>query len=153
GPLLKAGNTTSKRKTNTMQYFGRIMTDRLSWNELFLQAELRYSHMNTRALAFVGAMLVLSAVQEDKVTLPGRVTDVTGKPIPGVEVVANYTEVNRIPRFTSSDEAGEYVISGLAAERIQVTARLAGFRDEQKAIYAAATRFNTVDFTMTVVPL
>jgi hypothetical protein len=128
------------------------MTDRFSWNELFLQAKLRYSSMYTRGLAFVAAMLVL-VVQDHGLSVRGRVTDVTGKPIPGVEIVANYSEVKRIPRLTLTDEAGDYVISRLAAERIKVTATLAGFRDEQKAIYVADTRPNTVDFTMTVVPL
>jgi hypothetical protein len=129
------------------------MTDRFSWNELFLQAKLRYPHMYIRAVAFVVAMLALSAVQDHGLSVRGRVTDVSGKPIPSVEIVANYTEVKRIPRLTSTDEAGEYVISGLAAERIKVTATLAGFRDEQKAIYVADARLNAVDFTMTVVPL
>jgi hypothetical protein len=94
-----------------------------------------------------------SATPEQGLTVRGRVTDVTGQAIPGMEIVASYTEEKRIPRLTVTDETGEYWISGLAAERVRVSAKMAGFHDEQKAVYLAETRANIVDVTMRVLPL
>ena len=115
--------------------------------------------MKMRAAIFCTMLLfVLTANSQvifpsARLAIHGQVTDATGTPMAGVEILVTYAETKRIPRAAATDEAGTYSVSGLAAGRFVVTANLAGLREDRKTLIIADARTNTADFTMTVLPI
>lgn len=91
-----------------------------------------------RALGVFLVCLILSAIpiyaQFTQSSIVGMVTDPTGAPVAGAEVIVR-NEGTNASRTISTEDGGEYRVSGLEAGFYSVTVSLKGFKTfEQKRV-------------------
>src|SRR5215813_869104 len=88
--------------------------------------------------------------QEFSATMFGVVHDANGGVVPGVTVTAKHTE-SGLTRSVITNETGNYRIPALPVGAYEVTAELAGFRqDVRRGVNLVVTQEAVVNFTLEV---
>ena len=78
-------------------------------------------------------------------TISGRVSDPSGQPITGVQVLVEGTELGSL-----SDAQGRYEIAGVAPGEVTVSARALGYAPAEQTVTVLAGQSASVDFTLEV---
>ncbi|MBV8904079.1 MAG: carboxypeptidase regulatory-like domain-containing protein, partial [Acidobacteriia bacterium] len=109
---------------------------------------LRRPGVGTRAVV-VGLLLACTGLaQEAQVT--GRVTDITGAVIPGVQITITNTDTG-IAREITTNDLGYYTLPLLQPGNYRITAEKRGFRaQERRGLVLLVDQRATIDFTMEV---
>src|SRR5512141_2879089 len=89
------------------------------------------------------------AAQTGLATITGLVSDQSGGAVPGVTVTANNRETN--VNYTGlSNEAGNYVITGLPVGSYTVSVELSGFKGVRSRLALSAAQTARLDFKLEV---
>lgn len=99
-------------------------------------------------LAFCGLLApAMAAGQTGLATLTGIVADESGGAVPGLTVTATNQDTN-VPYTGVTNEAGNYVITGVPIGSYLIVAELQGFKGVQSRVRLAAGQTARVDFTL-----
>jgi hypothetical protein len=83
-------------------------------------------------------------------SLTGTVTDSTGAVVPAAKVVATNVDTG-VARVSTSNDAGNYLITALLPGRYQITSEAAGFKQiKRDGLTLAVDQVGRIDFTMEV---
>lgn len=88
----------------------------------------------TSALAVPVAFLVCWGQAEPTARVGGRVCDLFGRPLVGAEIEVSSGQKPR-SRKVSSDEHGDYQITGMEAGTVSMSVGLRGFEEEKRTLY------------------
>ncbi len=84
-------------------------------------------------LIFISAILFVSAVAGQSVSVSGQVKDAAGMPVAGAVVVLR-NQSTGLERLTNTDGEGRFSFSGLAKAKHLVTARANGFANKSESV-------------------